>query len=88
LLRSRRGNETGADRADAANNNELPLNSRSRRFNPSSFCVIPLSGFPRAWFLLMTRLLQLISGDVSKAGMACRRLGILVGPPKIISDSP
>src|SRR5580704_3896820 len=41
--------------ADAVNNNEVPLNSRSRRFNPSPFGVMPCSDFPLTWSLLMTR---------------------------------
>src|ERR1700724_3713225 len=36
---------------DAASS-ELPLNNRSRRFNPA--CAPPSSDFPSFWFLLMT----------------------------------
>src|SRR5436309_9866066 len=66
------------DSAEAANN-ELPLNSKSRRFSAPPLCVMPSSDFPFTWSLLMT---HSFSDDAPETDMACRgvdRLGMARG---------
>src|SRR5947208_14951707 len=58
------------DSAEAANN-ELPLNSKSRRFSAPPLCVMPASDFPFTGSLLMA---HSFSDDALETDMAGRGL--------------